>query len=162
MIPGRPDSGGIAGYKNVHKGTMHPHLDIRVVNQLSEIERIHGLLEEFGATHSLPDSAIFALTLSLDEVLTNIISYGYEDAGVHEIDLGIDVNGGQVVVTVSDDARAFNPLEVPEPNLDVELEERRIGGLGIHLVRNFMNSLSYARENGRNILTLTKSIHDEL
>ena len=65
----------------------------------------------------------------------------------------------ELVVKVEDDGREFNPLELPEPDLEQKLEERPIGGLGIHLVRNLMDELDYKRTHNKNILTMKKKIN---
>lgn len=133
-------------------------LQVRLRNELPEIPRLAAEIEGFCAAHRLADEIAFNLNLVLDEVLTNIISYGYDDGGPHEIAVGLELDRGVLRVVVEDDARAFNPLAADPPDLDAGLDERRIGGLGIHFMRTLMSSLDYAREGGRNRLTMTKAI----
>ena len=92
----------------------------------------------------------------MDELLTNTISYGYDDDEEHRIDLSLRLEGGTLVVEIADDGRAFDPLQAPEPDLGASLEERAVGGLGIYLVRKTMDGVAYRREGGRNVVTLTK------
>jgi anti-sigma regulatory factor (Ser/Thr protein kinase) len=87
-----------------------------------------------------------------------VIFYGYEDQEEHSIEVRLDLSGSVLTLQICDDGREFDPTRMPEPNLDVPLEERKIGGLGIHLVRNYMNSMEYKRENGKNIITVTKNL----
>lgn len=133
-------------------------LTVRLVNRLEEIERLAAAVEAFGAAHGLPDSVVFALTLSLDEVVTNVISYAYADVRDHPINVHLRLAGDVVHAEVIDDGRPFNPIDVPAPDLDAPIDKRRIGGLGVHLVREMMDELDYRRENGRNILALSKRV----
>ena len=133
-------------------------LTVRLVNRLEEIERLAAAVEAFSARHHLPDAIAFAFNLSLDEVVTNIISYAFADVQEHPIEVRLRLEAGVVHAEVSDEGRPFNPIDVPTPDLDAPIDERRIGGLGIHIVREMMDSLEYAREGGRNILRLRKRV----
>lgn len=118
------------------------------------------IVEEFGAANGLKSKTVFHLTLVLDELITNIISYGYADHDEHPIEVSISLDRGTLRIRLEDDARPFNILEAPEPELDLPLEERArpIGGMGVHLVRNMMHNITYKRENGKNILLLEKQL----
>ena len=129
--------------------------EIRIGNQLSEIERVADLVDEFGARHQLANEVIVAVNVSLDEVINNIISYGYDDAAEHEILVRLDLRGPQIEIVVEDDARAFDPLSVGPPDLS---SPDRIGGVGLHFIRNLMDRLEYARQDGVNQLRLTKKL----
>jgi serine/threonine-protein kinase RsbW len=131
-------------------------LRIRVKNALSELGRVSRLVERFGAAHGLTARVVFETTLALDEVLTNVISYGYDDSDTHDIRIGLSCADGQLVIAVEDDGRPFNPLHAPAPALDGPLETRPVGGVGIHLVRQVMDHLEYTRRAGRNSLVMTK------
>lgn len=133
-------------------------LNVRLANRLEEIERLAAAVEAFGATHQLPDTVVFAFNLSLDEVITNVISYAFADVQEHPIDVHLSLTGDVLVAEVSDQGRPFNPIDVPTPDLDAPIEERRIGGLGVHIVREMMDTLEYAREGDRNILRLRKRV----
>ncbi len=133
-------------------------LTVRLVNRLEEIGRLAAAVEAFGAAHQLPDAVIFAFNLSLDEVVTNVISYAFTDVQEHPIDVRLRLMGDVLEAEVTDSGRPFNPIDVPTPDLDAPIDERRIGGLGVHLVREMMDSLEYKREHGRNVLRLTKSL----
>jgi serine/threonine-protein kinase RsbW/sigma-B regulation protein RsbU (phosphoserine phosphatase) len=139
--------------------SLDPHaMHLAVRNDLSEIGRIAPLVEAYCAERGLDPEIAFAINLSLDEILTNTISYGYDDAAEHGIEIEIAAADGQVTVTVRDDARAFDPTAAETPDLDADIDERPIGGLGIHLVRTLMDAVAYRRSGGRNHLTLTKTI----
>jgi len=137
-------------------------LNVSLANRLDEVSRLATLLEAYGAEHGLSPELVYAFDLSLDEVLTNVISYAFEDAREHTIDVRFRIHDAQLEVEVRDPGRPFNPLDVPPPNLDAPIDERPIGGLGLHIVRQMMDRLEYRRVDGRNVLTLTKRIakHD--
>jgi anti-sigma regulatory factor (Ser/Thr protein kinase) len=128
------------------------------VNQRSEIPRLAELAERFGEENGLPEDGILSLNLVLDEVVTNIIENAYDDAGEHEIHVMLAFEGAELTVRVADDGRAFDPLQRPPPDLDLPIEDRPIGGLGIHIVRSVMDTVAYERTDGRNILTMHKTI----
>src|SRR6185436_19483438 len=98
------------------------------------------------------------VNLALDELVTNVIKYGYDDADEHRIQVTVTVDGGLLTLSMDDDGKPFNPLEAPPPDLDLPIEERPIGGLGVFIVRSLADSLAYRREQGHNILTLTKKL----
>jgi serine/threonine-protein kinase RsbW len=129
-----------------------------LVNDRSEIERLGRLVDAFGEAEGLHPDAIFSVTLALDEVVTNIIRYAHDDGRQHVIAVRLTVESGVLRAEVEDDGRDFNPLQAPPPDLDASLEERPIGGLGIHLVRSVMSSVAYRRQAGRNVLTMEKRL----
>ena len=95
--------------------------EIRIANSLSEIERVAALVDSFGACHRLSNEVNVALNVSLDEILNNIISYGYEDAGHHDIMVRLELRGASIDVVVEDDGKPFDPLLVPAPDLGAML-----------------------------------------
>ena len=133
-----------------------PTLSITCRNQLTELARAAQLVEDFGTANGLPADIVFKLNLALDEVVTNIISYGYDDQNDHQIEITLTLDRGEVVVHVTDDGRAYNPLEAPRPDLQADIDARPIGGLGVHIVRTLMDGLEYRREGGRNVLIMRK------
>jgi len=135
---------------------MSDTLEIKLNNQLSELDRFSQTLSEFGQRHGLPSKVIHDLNLALEEILTNIISYGYTDNRQHEIRVSLSVQPGEVRAEVQDDGQPFNPLEAPEPDTTKPLEERAVGGLGIHIVRKITDGLEYKRQGERNFLTIKK------
>jgi phosphoserine phosphatase RsbU/P len=132
--------------------------EIKLHNELSELERVNSNLTEFGRQHGLSDKVVHDLNLALEEILTNIISYGYTDSRKHEIRVTLGMQPGAVRIEVEDDGQPFNPLDAPEPETTQPLEERRIGGLGIHLARQLMDALEYRRQEGKNLLVMKKQL----
>ena len=138
---------------------MTASMSVTLVNDPSEIERLSRLVEAFGEAEGVPPESIFSVNLALDEVVTNIIRYAHDDDHQqHPIVVQLALELGVLTARVEDDGRAFNPLDAPVPDLDASIEERPIGGLGIHLVRSMMNSVEYRRENGRNVLIMKKTL----
>jgi len=137
---------------------MTGQMEIRAKNDLSEIERVSQFATEFGERVGLPERIIFAMNLALEEILVNIINYGYEDGGVHDIRVRLAIDGaGALVIEVEDDARPFDPTSMPDVDLEQSLEDRNIGGLGIHLVRTLFDDFEYhRREPHGNLLVLKK------
>ena len=127
-------------------------------NERSEIQRIGEVAERFGAAERLSDEEVMNINLVLDEVVTNIIDYGFDDGGQHEIRVTLAVDGDTLRIEVEDDARAFDPLAAPPPDLTLPLEDRPVGGLGIHIVRTIMEAVEYHRREGHNVLTMRKTI----
>jgi serine/threonine-protein kinase RsbW len=130
--------------------------EIRIANSLPEIARVVELVDSFGARHEFPNEVIVALNVSLDEILNNIISYAYEDAGRHDIVVRLELRGGSVEVVVEDDGRPFDPLAAPAP--DFETKPRAAGGVGLHFVRSLTDELTYTRRDGINRLRMTKRL----
>ncbi len=127
---------------------------VELKNQLSEIERLARIVDDFGRRHQIEVQIIYTMKLALDEILTNIISYAYDDAKEHIIVIRLSLDQEKWTVEVEDDGRPFNPLNAPEPDTKQLLGERPIGGLGIHLVRKLIDELEYRRQNDRNILVM--------
>lgn len=133
---------------------------IALKNDLAEIPRLADELQTFAAANQVSDGTLFAVNLALEELITNTISYGFSDGGEHLITIALALDGDDLCVRVEDDASAFNPLECAEPNLDAPIEERAVGGLGVHLVRTLMDDVRYERVEGRNILSMRKRATD--
>ena len=141
---------------------MHPPtLDISLTNDLQELAVVAGEVDAFCARHGIAPAIAYAVNLSLDELLTNTISYGYEDDGQHDIDIALRLEDGVIVVEISDDGIPFEPASAPAPDTDAPLQDRPIGGLGIFLVGRMMDSFEHRYSDGRNIVTLTKRAQDE-
>ncbi|MBK8639857.1 MAG: ATP-binding protein [Chromatiaceae bacterium] len=127
--------------------------DPRDISQLAE------QIEAFGKEGALSVQHIYQLNLVLDELLTNIVSYGYDDDLTHEIGLRLRAEPGHLTAILTDDGKPFNPLEeAPAAILDGSIEDRPIGGLGIHFMRTLMDEVAYQRQDGHNQLILIKHL----
>ncbi|EHJ46432.1 putative anti-sigma regulatory factor, serine/threonine protein kinase [Solidesulfovibrio carbinoliphilus subsp. oakridgensis] len=137
---------------------MQPGFSLRLHNRLLELDRVADAVEAFGEAHGLPARLRFQIRLALDELLTNIISYGYPEDGDHLITVAMGQEGTRLRFVLEDDAQPFDPLTARTPDTTGTPEERRIGGLGIHLVRTIMDRVAYERVDDRNRLILEKDI----
>jgi serine/threonine-protein kinase RsbW len=126
-------------------------------NRLEEIERVSGEVEAFATEHGVPVRDAFDANLALDEVLTNVISYAWDDELEHEIVVRLGIDDVFFVVEVEDDGRPFDPLAASEPDLALPAGERPIGGLGLSLVRKLMPELAYERRGERNVLRMARA-----
>jgi anti-sigma regulatory factor (Ser/Thr protein kinase) len=134
-------------------------VSISLLNQTTELERLRGAVAAFADQHGLSGDVSHAASLALDEVVANVIRHGYIDGRQHTFFVRLGLSDGHLTIEVDDDARPFNPLTAPNPDLDLPIHERPIGGLGIHIVRTLMDSLEYHREDGRNRLTMIKNVN---
>ncbi len=130
---------------------------LRIASDLGELERLHDAVAELGEAGNWPSDLVYQIDLVLEELIVNTVNYGYDDDVRHEIEITLTADEDVITVEIIDDGHAFNPLEdIPEPDLDAEIEDRPIGGLGIHLVRVTMDEVHYQREKNKNYLTLIK------
>jgi len=132
---------------------------VSIPGELSGIQRAQEFLQAYCSSHGIGGDVLNDLALCLEEILTNVIKYGYDSPGPdHLIDVRIGLLDSELTIDVEDDGRPFNPLERPEPNLDLPIEERLIGGLGIYLVKKMTDGLEYERRENRNILRMRKRV----
>ncbi|MFZ2639824.1 MAG: ATP-binding protein [Verrucomicrobiia bacterium] len=128
--------------------------ETRFQNRLPELIGAMERAGQFFQENGVAGEATYAANLAIEEMSTNIIKYGYDDAAVHEILLRAEILPGHLVLLLEDDGHEFDPLKASEPNIDLPLEEREIGGLGIHLVRRFVEQMRYERRDSHNRLTI--------
>lgn len=133
-------------------------LILAVADNLSELPRIAGLVEDFCADAGVPPALGYTINLAIEELLTNTISHGFEPGPGHAIEVRIGIEPGEAVVEVIDNARPFDPTRAPAPDLDASIEDRLVGGLGVYLVKSMMDEMRYRREGGRNHVTLKKRL----
>jgi serine/threonine-protein kinase RsbW len=127
--------------------------------QLGETQLVSKIVHEFGKWHNVPQETIFVIKLSLDEVVTNIVTHSPKrPPGAREIVIRLSTVDGQIQAEVEDDGGAFNPLALPPPDIEAPLQDRDPGGLGIHLVRSLMDDVNYCRIGRRNRFTMTKRV----
>ena len=136
-------------------------IELSLVNDLRELAVAAERVDAFCAEHGLSPDVAFAVNVSVDELLTNTISYGFDDGGRHRIEMTVRMESSVLVVELADDAKPYDPTTAPHPDIAAPIEERPIGGLGVHFVRELMDGFRYRRSDGRNIVTLTKQTLDE-
>jgi len=135
-------------------------LTLEVGLDMKEPRRVVERFEQFALEHELPMGVTFKFQLALDELLTNVVSYAFEE-GVRDpvITLDLQLADDRLEALLQDNGRPFNPMrDAPVPDLDLSAEDRRVGGLGIHLTKAFVHALSYERVDGWNRLNLVQPI----
>jgi serine/threonine-protein kinase RsbW len=133
-------------------------VELRLANDLAALTALAERVDAFGAEQRLPANVVNAVNVVLDEAVSNAINHGYDAGARGEIVVRLRRRADGVLVEVEDDGRPFDPLQAPPPDLTLPLEQRPIGGLGIHLIRNLMDEVSYARVGGRNVLKMAKKL----
>ena len=126
-------------------------------NDIEELNKLEPFLNGIFEREHLDMSMLPQIDLALEEAVTNIIMYAYPEGEKGTAELTVEVADGQISATLIDSGTPFNPLQQQEANLDVSLEERKIGGLGIHLIKEIMDVVEYAYEDGRNVLKMKKN-----
>ena len=131
-------------------------MEIVLTSELSELGRLAEAVADFGRRHVLPAPAMAPMALALDELVTNAIVHGYGGGGTVVVRLW--VSGEWLEAEVIDEGPAFDPFSAPPPDLDAPLEEREIGGLGVHLVRTLLDRVGYLRDGSTNRVQLAKRV----
>jgi sigma-B regulation protein RsbU (phosphoserine phosphatase) len=136
--------------------TAGPKLELTVSNRLSENSCVKEHFDTFAEHYGIPEQVRLKMNVVFDELLTNIISYAYQDNKEHDIGIKVELSTDRLKVSMVDEGIPFNPLGVETPDTELPLEERKIGGLGIHLVRNMMDKVSYRRRIDKNVITVVE------
>jgi anti-sigma regulatory factor (Ser/Thr protein kinase) len=131
---------------------------IILTNDISEISKLNEFVEEIGNEFSLTPDVVFNVNLVLEEAIVNVINYAYPKEKHESIYLSAQLHEGSIVFVLSDTGMQFDPTKAPEADITLSLEDRPIGGLGIFLIRQIMNEVSYERIDGKNVLTLSKKL----
>jgi len=137
---------------------MDDQLTLRVKNAFAEISAANEAATRWLTHRNAPPAADYFANLVIEELVTNCIKYAYDDANEHIIEIELKLSADDLTLTVTDDGHPFNPLELPPANTNLPLEDRPLGGLGIHLLRKFSDRMEYARVESKNQLTLHKSL----
>jgi serine/threonine-protein kinase RsbW len=127
-------------------------------SSLSELDTLCQQIERFGKKIGLPKKSIFEINLALDELFTNIISYGYDDDEDHRIKITIRPQQHEVFLCIEDDGIPFNLTDFEPPDIVASVEKCKIGGLGIHIIKKLMDDICYQRCGSKNVLTLKKKV----
>ena len=131
-------------------------LTLNVPNTVEAIRPATEQAEAWLADQRVSFEAMYLASLTIEELVTNCIKYGYTDSNTHTVEIVFSVADGVLTIDVTDDGNPFNPLEAPGPDFSVAAEQRPIGGLGLHLLRELSDEQRYERRDGTNRLTLKK------
>ena len=133
---------------------MSKKFSLKVENKIEELIRISAAVDELAESEGWPPTLAFRVNLVLEEFGSNVINYAHEDAG-HDFEITLFSEPDTLTIEITDDGMPFNPLEDnPSPDTSAPMEERSIGGLGLHLVRTMTEEMRYERENSKNHSTL--------
>ena len=120
----------------------------------SAISSLTEVVEDFGRNHDIPDAQIFCINVEIDELMTNYVTHAYPRVRQPRMKITLRAFADRVVLVIEDSGPPFNPLEAPEADLTSGINERRIGGMGLHLVRTYPDRIDYRCIDERNILSL--------
>ena len=137
---------------------MDDQLTLRVKNAFAEIPAANEAASRWLADRNSSPVADYFANLTIEELVTNCIKHGYDDKGEHIIEITLKLSANELVLSVTDDEHSFNPLKLPKPDTHLPMEDRPIGGLGIHLLRKMSDRMEYERKGGKNQITLHKSL----
>ncbi|MDJ0984742.1 MAG: ATP-binding protein [Desulfobacterales bacterium] len=130
-------------------------------NDLSELPVLRHHVENFGKMTGLPKDCLFEINLCLDELFTNIVSYGFDDDRHHLIQFTLQLDEDVLILDIEDGGIPFNPLTKNESHNPIDPKNIKIGGLGIHIVKKLTTDICYQRDCGKNHLTLRKTIDSD-
>jgi len=134
------------------------HMEVRIKNQMPDIDVVEERFHAFATRNNISETDRQTMSMVMDDLLNNVISYAYPQGGDHVIVVDMTLKGSRLVLMVEDDGIPFNPFHVEEPDVELTVEERGIGGLGIHLVRETMDEHHYQRRASKNIVILVKEL----
>ncbi|MBN2263954.1 MAG: ATP-binding protein [Prolixibacteraceae bacterium] len=134
----------------------HKHLSVE--NKIEELPALTAMLEQLADEWDLNPGLAMNLNLVIEEAITNVVFYAYDDKLPHLIDIDFELDGNELVIVISDDGTPFDPTKKTDPDISLSVDDRQVGGLGIFLIRKIMDKVSYRRENKKNILTLVKTL----
>ncbi len=140
---------------------MQTRCSIELRYDFSELERLYEVVTRFLQTHGQAPKFISQVNLVLEEMVTNVIKYAEPKTGDPHVAVLLDLVARQLTVTLIDNGPPFNPLEHPEVNTKAPIEDREIGGLGIHLVKKIVDHIEYHRRGEQNQLILIKKFTGE-
>lgn len=124
----------------------------------SKLKTLRQHLNRFAQVIGLSQNCLLEVNIVLDELFTNVVSYGFEDDLEHEVSFTLQIDHETLIISVEDDGRPFNPLEAQVPKIPLDPADIKIGGLGIFITRELMDEIHYKREDGKNKLTLMRKI----
>lgn len=140
------------------RGPAGPGRTFVLANEVAQISPILGEMEEHLRGLGADPQALAGLEVALDELLTNIVLYAYRDGQAHEIIIQVDARDGRLRIEIRDDGTPFDPTRAEPPDLEADLDDRPLGGLGLHIVRTVFETVAYRRTEGWNVLVLTKPL----
>ncbi len=137
---------------------MSTNKTVRITNQRDQVDTVRKFFDDYSKENKLTEKTVHDIQMALDELLTNIVNYGYEDSDEHKIDVRFGINDDAVRVEIIDDSKPYNILEQESPDISLSVEDKPIGGLGIFLIKKLMSNVDYYTKEGKNHLVMTKEL----
>lgn len=147
-------STGTRGFLFVGGNVLEDALQLSVNKDLAALAVLNLEVEPFLEQHHVPSRQQYVVRLVLEELFTNIVKFTRQEPYSDTVRCRVEIGPGAILLTLEYEGPRFDPREAPSPNLDLPLEQRPLGGLGIHLVRNMVDYLEYARESDTNRLDM--------
>jgi anti-sigma regulatory factor (Ser/Thr protein kinase) len=132
-----------------------------IENRIEELTSLAEKIDEMAEDWELSKAIAMNINLVIEEAVSNIIFYAFNDNDKHEIDITVTFDDKVLTIKITDNGKPFNPLLQKQPDINLPAEERPVGGLGIFLISQIMDKKNYTRRKNQNILTLNKSIKNE-
>jgi len=136
-------------------GTISKQLVLK--NSISEVGVLSSTVEEFCEKNNFSDEVTHDIRLALEEIFSNIVFYGFQDQDEHQIAISFSLKNNTLILEIKDDGIPFNPLEFKTPDLEIPIEERKTGGMGIHIAGELVDEIEYFRKQNNNILVMKKN-----
>lgn len=130
-------------------------------NDISEVPQLNDFIEAVAERLGIEPSTALQLQLAVEEAVVNVMDYAYPPDSVGEVSVATTSDGQCLKIVITDSGIPFDPTEQEKADISLSAEERQIGGLGILLVNEIMDTVSYERKDGKNVLTLTKQLNDK-
>ncbi len=135
--------------------------EIQLANTLSAVPGLLDQLDQALLAMDVPDADAFQVKLALEELVTNAINYGFDEGQTSELEVALQRQNGDLICELRDHGRIFNPLDVAEPDVTLDVDHRKVGGLGVFFVRQVMDDVSYERAGNMNVMRLRKTLSRE-
>ena len=131
---------------------------LKINNDFDDLRAAADSATQFLKSNNASSEVIFAANLAIEEIVTNVIKYGFDDASKHEIAVRLEMTENTLNIEICDHGKEFNPFNQPEPDISLPSKEPKIGGLGVHFVRKMLDACAYDRRDGRNIVRLSRKL----
>ena len=135
---------------------MEARLTIRI--DTAAMRDVHGFVADFVTRHALATDEQHRIMIVLEELITNLAKYGYQNRPAGNAEIAMQLDAPHLTIEFIDDGDPFDPLAAPPPDLEAPLEERDLGGLGVHIVRSLADEVRYSRAGDRNVLQLMRRV----
>ena len=136
------------------------HEEIVLKNDIRQTPQLNAFVKQVGARLSMDDTLVHNIRLAVEEAVVNVMEYAYPEGQEGNVTVAIQSNGEKLKITITDSGIPFDPTEQKMADTTLDVEDRPIGGLGLLMVRELMDSVNYERDNGHNVLTLRKKYND--